>query len=203
VSRPPGRPTETSRGKRSKDAIVQAAIRLLAQRGYRGTSLAAVAAEVEMSQPGLLHHFPSKERLLLAVLEERDREDHQRVAGTLAGDGIRPALEAVVRHNQTARELVRLFTVLVGESVAEGHPAHDYFVDRYQRIREELVAKLRRLQADGEVREDADVEALAPVILAVMDGLQVQWLLDPRIDMALSFEAFTAVLWRQLAAPAG
>ncbi|HEX6678801.1 MAG TPA: helix-turn-helix domain-containing protein [Actinomycetes bacterium] len=89
MSRPRGRPTETSRGKRSKDAIVQAAIRLLARRGYRGTSLAAVAAEVEMSQPGLLHHFPSKEHLLLAVLAERDREDHQRVAGTVAGGGIR------------------------------------------------------------------------------------------------------------------
>ncbi|HEX6678800.1 MAG TPA: hypothetical protein VF486_27755 [Actinomycetes bacterium] len=33
------------------------------------------------------------------------------------------------------------------------------------------MAKLGQLQADGEVREDADVEALAPVILAVMDGL--------------------------------
>ncbi len=182
---------------------MQAAIRLLAQRGYRGTSLAAVAAEVEMSQPGLLHHFPSKERLLLAVLEERDREDLERVADTLAGSGIRQALEAVVRHNQTARELVRLFTMLVGESVAEGHPAHDYFVDRYQRIRGDLVAKLRQLQADGEVREDADMEALAPLILAVMDGLQVQWLLDPRTDMAASFEAFTSLLWRQPAPPAG
>lgn len=182
---------------------MQAAIPLLARQGYRGASLAAIAAAVDMSQPGVLHHFPSKERLLLAVLEERDRENAQRVVDALAEAGADPIapLESLVEHNQTTPELVQLFTVLVGESVATDHPAHRHFVDRYQTIRRRLLGRLRQAQDAGAIRRDADLEALVPVILAVMDGLQIQWLLDPRIDMVASFRAFAEVLRAQLAPP--
>ncbi len=180
---------------------MQAAIPLLARQGYRGASLAAIAAAVDMSQPGVLHHFPSKEALLLAVLEERDRDDAQRVSDALTGPGLDPlaALAPLVAHNQSTRELVQLFTVLVGEAVAEEHPAHQHFVERYQAIRGRLLHRLRQAQAAGEVREDVDLEGLVPVILAVMDGLQIQWLLDPRIDMLASFTAFAGVLKAHLA----
>jgi AcrR family transcriptional regulator len=175
---------------------MSAAVPLLARQGYRGASLAAIAAAAEMSQPGVLHHFPSKERLLLAVLEERDRDNAQRVADALTRAGLDPvaALESLVEHNQTTPQLVRLFTVLVAEGVAEDHPAHQHFVDRYQTIRRRLLGRLRQAQVAGEIREDVDLEALVPVILAVMDGLQIQWLLDQRVDMAASFRAFAALL---------
>jgi AcrR family transcriptional regulator len=184
---------------------MQAAIPLLARQGYRGASLAAIAAAVDMSQPGVLHHFPSKEQLLLAVLAERDRDSRQRVADALAGAGLDPlaALTALVAYNQTIRELVQLFTVLVGEAVAEEHPAHRHFVDRYQTIRGQVLDLLRRGQASGSVREDIDLEAIVPVILAVMDGLQIQWLLDPEIDMVRGFRAFADMLRAQLATAPG
>jgi hypothetical protein len=54
----------------------------------------------------------------------------------------------------------------------------------------------REGQSAGEIREDVDLEALVPVIIAAMDGLQIQWL----IDMAASFTSFVELLRRQLAA---
>ena len=51
--------------------IVDAAFELFAAHGYRGASLQDVADRVGLSQTGLLHYFPSKRELLIAVLAKR------------------------------------------------------------------------------------------------------------------------------------
>lgn len=85
-----GRPGRTVRGKSvSKDspqskneqsakpraplvrrAMLDAAAQLFAERGYGGTNLRDVADALGMSRPGLYYHFPSKEKLLEALIEE-------------------------------------------------------------------------------------------------------------------------------------
>src|SRR4051812_14999202 len=61
------------RGVERRSVIVQAATELFARDGYRGTGLAAIAGAVGVPPAAVLHHFGSKENLLLAVLRERDR----------------------------------------------------------------------------------------------------------------------------------
>ena len=107
---------------------------------------------------------------------------------------------AEVEHNQSQPEMVRLFCALVAESLSTRHPAHDYFLQRYAKIRARMERSLREGQASGSVRADVDVERLVPLIVAVMDGLQIQWLLDPaHVDMVSAFALFTEVLTRTLA----
>ncbi len=53
-----------------RERILQAATRLMAEKGYDGTSLAAVATSVGIKKPSLLYHFDSKPRLRKAVLEQ-------------------------------------------------------------------------------------------------------------------------------------
>jgi AcrR family transcriptional regulator len=191
----------TPRGERSKEAILAAALPLFAAQGFRGASLASIASAAGLTQPGLLHHFRSKEELLLELLDWRDRDDGRRLSSMSSGDGLAylERLEDLVEHNTTAPELVRLFTTLVGEGTSPEHPAHDYFVERYRRIRAFAIRCLREGQYAGDVREDVDLEAIVPVLLAVMDGLQIQWLLDPEIDMVASFDAFATLIRDQLA----
>jgi AcrR family transcriptional regulator len=64
-----------TRSEERRAEIVRAALEVIAERGYRGASLAAVAERVGLTQQGLLHHFPTKDALLVAVLEERDKWD--------------------------------------------------------------------------------------------------------------------------------
>ena len=181
--------TTNGRGERSRDAILRAAQEQFADRGYRGASLASVAEAAEISEPGLLHHFSSKSDLLLAVLERRDEEDGQRSSEHLGDEGIEivEALEALVAHNQATPEPVRLFSVLLGESLELDHPAHDYFVHRYHRIRTRVARNLRRAETAEGTALDFDAEALATALIALMDGLQFQWLLDDTVDMAKSY----------------
>jgi AcrR family transcriptional regulator len=192
--------TPNARGDRSRAAILKAAISVFAENGYRGASIAAVANAAGTSQAGLLHHFPSKERLLLALLDHRYHEDGALLNRTLTQEGLGAidALEALVEHNESSRELVQLFTVLVGESVAADHPAREYYVERYAKVRARLLRSLRQGQQSGEIRADVDLEALVPVIVAAMDGLQIQWLLDPEVDMEASFSVLADLLTAQL-----
>jgi AcrR family transcriptional regulator len=77
----------TKKGKRSREAIIDAAIPLFAQQGFRGASLASIAAAAGLTQPGLLHHFRSKEELLLGVLDRRDHDDGKRLSSLRPGPG--------------------------------------------------------------------------------------------------------------------
>ena len=196
---PRTRKNGTPRGERSKETILEAALPLFARQGYRGASLASIASAAGLTQPGLLHHFPSKEELLLGLLDWRDRDDGKRLSGLPDGDGLAylERLEDLVAHNMTAPELVALFTTLVGEGTSPEHPAHDYFVERYRRIRARAIRSLREGQLAGEVRDDADLEVIVPLLFAVMDGLQIQWLLrDPGLDMAAALAAHLATQLR-------
>ena len=51
-------------------AILDTAANLFAEKGYLGTNLRAIADAMGMSRPGLYYHFPNKEKLLEAIIEE-------------------------------------------------------------------------------------------------------------------------------------
>ncbi|MBT8224480.1 MAG: TetR/AcrR family transcriptional regulator [Dactylosporangium sp.] len=195
-----GRTGVSRRGVRARLDILRAAGGLFAERGYRGAPLAAVAAEAGMTQPGLLHHFPSKEHLLMAVLAERDREARRRmrVVWDMGGRAALSALEDLVAHNAETRDLVQLFTVLAGESVSAEHPAHEFFTARYAQARERTRRVIERGQDRGEFRRDVDPAVVAALLLAVMDGLQIQWLLDEEVDMRAGFALLVDLLLRGL-----
>ena len=54
----------------TRERVLQAAQALFAERGYRGTSLRDIAKRIGVKAPSLLHHFPSKQQLYLAVLDK-------------------------------------------------------------------------------------------------------------------------------------
>ncbi|WP_031173340.1 TetR/AcrR family transcriptional regulator [Streptosporangium roseum] len=180
-------------GEARRERILAVALQEFAENGYRGASLARVAERAELSQAGLLHHFGSKERLLIAVLDYRDELDLRRydLGGVRTGAAALGALADVVEHNSRVPGLVQLFTVIAGEAVTAGHPGHDWARRRYRRLRGEVTRALGRAVESGEFRAGIDPEAHADRLIAMMDGLQNQWLLDPdRVDMAAVFRGY-------------
>ena len=59
-----------ARGRETRDQFVRVATRLFATHGYEGTSIEAVLQETGASRGSLYHHFPGKEALFFAVLED-------------------------------------------------------------------------------------------------------------------------------------
>jgi AcrR family transcriptional regulator len=185
-----------AKGRERREAILAAANELFAVQGFRGASLAAVAARVGLSEAGVLHHFPSKEHLLLELLDLRHERDAERVARAVAHhEALLDALLALCRDNQRSPGLVRLFTILAAESVDGDHPAHGWTAERYAGLRGVLAERLRAEQQAGRVAGELDPDLVAPQVLAMFDGLQLQWLLAPgEVDMSAVFADFLARL---------
>jgi AcrR family transcriptional regulator len=185
-----------AKGRERREAILAAADDLFAVQGFRGASLAAIAARVGLSEAGVLHHFPSKEHLLLELLDLRHERDGERIERMVAEHpGILDTLLALCRDNQRSPGLVRLFTILAAESVDADHPAHGWTVERYAALRAGLAERLREEQRAGRLSADVDPALVAPQILAMFDGLQLQWLLAPdEVDMSAVFGDFLARL---------
>ncbi len=191
------RRTQVERTQQRKEQVIREAIRFFGQDGYHGARLADIAKAAGVTEPGLLHHFPSKAHLLMEVLAERDRIDRERFEPS-PQDGTKGPLahlQELVKYNESVPGLVQLFTVLVAESIDEQHPGHEFFKRRYQNLREQSIAVLREAQARGEIRGDIPAEDLVILLFAIMDGLQVQWLYEPeKIQMARLFEMFLGLL---------
>ncbi|WP_103534181.1 substrate-binding domain-containing protein [Streptomyces sp. SM11] len=166
--------------------ILDAAVTAFARGGHRGASIREISEMVGMSAPGLLHHFGSKEALLIEVLRHRDELD----LGAGYPDG-RSGLEALLwlvermRRNADNRGLVELYCVLSAEAASPDHPAHVYYVQRYEWLRDYTSLAYGALNARGALRPGVRPASAARATIAVMDGLQVQWLLNPvAVDMA-------------------
>lgn len=190
------RRTQAERTQASRKKIIQSALETFTHKGFHGARLADIAGAANLTGPGLLHHFPNKTDLLMEVLKERDRVGGQLIERVLEENhDILDAGTALVEHNQTTPGIVQLFTLLVAESISPDHPAHAYFIERYQRTRDFWVADLAEGQRAGLVRADIPAESLAVIIFALMDGLQIQWLMEPdKIDMPGLFRAVMNLL---------
>jgi AcrR family transcriptional regulator len=161
-------------------------VALFGAKGYRGTGVAALAERVGMTATGMLYYFGSKERLLQEVVAERDRRD------VLDLDSLTlSSFRELGRHNAETAMLTRLYVVLGAESLDPDDPLHDFFIDRYETARALVRSVIEREQEEGNFRADLDVEQIASEVIAVLMGLEIQWLTDPgRVDLAEAMEAY-------------
>lgn len=176
-----------AKGIAKREEILTRALEVIAQQGYRGASIKEIAQAVGLSQAGLLHYFESKEHLFVEVLRKRDEMDSPALADPDTGtDVFFSRFLATVRHNSEVPGLVQLFSQLSVDAADPQHPAHPYFVERTATFRDLVVAHLRVDPDDP--ASAAEAEAWARILQAVSDGLQLQWMLDPDVDMAGTLE---------------
>lgn len=176
---------------RRREEILKAAMATFGSKGYHNGPLTEIAEQVDMTHAGILHHFGSKDHLLLEVLRYRDESD---VAG-LDGQHIPGGID-MFRHlvrtaflNAQRAGIVQTYAVLSAESVTDAHPAREFFEVRYRTLRREAVEAFEALCAERGVAVPTTVRHASASILAVMDGLQVQWLLDPtQVDLGEASE---------------
>lgn len=163
--------------------ILKAAVEIFGNKGYTNGTLADIAEQVGMTHAGVLHHFGSKQKLLLEVLAYRDQADVADLVEQHIPGGPELFLHLVRTAFANARRagIVQVYTVLSAESVTDDHPARAFFEERYTTLRREVSTAFAELCAQEGVTEPETVAAASASILAVMDGLQMQWLLHPEV----------------------
>ncbi|MDO1585239.1 TetR/AcrR family transcriptional regulator [Rhizobium oryzicola] len=176
---------KSPKGEVRREAILSAAMKRFADDGYQSASFAAIAEDVGLSLPGLLHYFPSKVHLLLAILDKRDMDSATLIgAMPLHWKAYLNGLVEITRMNTSMAGVVRTFAILNAESLTLDHPAAAWFSERARTLREQLARSFREGIDEGEVRADVKPDCLSAEIIGFMDGLQMLWLRDPQgVDM--------------------
>jgi AcrR family transcriptional regulator len=182
-----------------RQQILDAATRLIGLQGYHGLTIQELAKECGLTNGGLLYYFGSKEELLVAILEERDRRETAVIAANLEVE--RPAsgeakyarstvlqiFRAIVARSIAQPELLRFHAVLKAEALNREHPAHIYFLRREATVLGEFTKLL--------VGHVSNPNGAARQTLALIGGLEQQWLrADMEFDLAAEFDEAIALV---------
>lgn len=194
-----------ARGDARRREILDTAMALFAGGGFNKVSLADIAREVGITQAGILHHFPTKAALLLAVLQEREaRNIDARRRYEREGRSPLAAYITTLHENDLNPELVQLFVVLAAESTAVDHPGHDWFVQRNDDLMASMTAMVRNTVDETKLPDGITSTTVARWMLGLAHGLGAQWVLNTEaFDRAGHLTLFLKLLEPYLIDPAG
>jgi len=183
--------------------ILQVAERVFARKGFYAANVSDVAIEARVSQGTVYHYFKSKEDLFMAVFEAWETESLYR------------EVHASMDKSVSAANRLRLLAKAVGERMARSgkfltasvefwsHIHRNTAIQEgFRRIFAELRAIVSKLIQDGVSQgefESKDPYATAALLIAVYDGLVLQWLSDPNsVDWQTESDTLTELVFHGL-----
>ncbi len=188
-----------------RERLVLAAAEVFAAKGYSGTRVADIAVRAEVGKGTVYEYFSSKEELLFAVFESINHRIAARLDSTLAEGGTarEQLLKMLTLGAEVVLEQIDLQPVVLDFWAAsrgkdfEGH-YRESVVASYAFFRTMISKFIHDGQDRGEFRVDVDVDALATLVVATIDGLGVQHYFDSSIDPAKVTEILGIVLIESL-----
>jgi AcrR family transcriptional regulator len=194
------REPKTEKGRATRRGILQAASRLIAERGVDRVSLEDVERDAGVGRSQLYHYFEGRDDLLRAVIDTTT----DAVLG--AQDGLLDELDSFEAIDRWFEGLVALqdergamggcpIGSLVGQLAERDEETRAALVSGFERWEQPLIEGLTRMQERGELKPDASVRDLADVIMAAIQGglLLTQVRRDPQ-QLRRALDAGRAVL---------
>lgn len=176
-------------GERTRAALVDAAFELFAQKGFQRLSIRQIAEEIGTSHTALLHHFGSKDALMEAVLARREEREGPERGELIRERGLLDAVPEVMRRNAAEPGVIQLDVTLQAEATHPEHVAYEFIRQREKlfvaSVREELEAE----QKAGRLRDGLDLDVVARLITSQIEGIQLAWVADRSVDMAVHLAA--------------
>ncbi|MBW9094960.1 TetR/AcrR family transcriptional regulator [Microbacterium jejuense] len=179
-------PYSTTPARRAQ--IVRAALSSIAEHGYERSSLRDIAARAEVTHAALLRHFSSKDELLVAALAQRDADDEEFARRIMESRvPAEQVLSGVLRNEFAHPEQGRNWLAITVAATNPDHPAHDFFVARRERMRSHLSSRRFGTAEDG---DELSADDKVTMLMAMIDGLRIQALMDPDHDVLPLLEVF-------------
>ncbi|MGH2953546.1 MAG: TetR/AcrR family transcriptional regulator [Solirubrobacterales bacterium] len=169
-----------------RERLLAAAIECLRERGYARTTARDLVAASGTNLASIGYHFGSKENLLneaiaqgftawTAEIERAAFADSE--AGAIERLGI--SLEATIDRFAELRPFLVAFVEAFPQAVRTPE-LRERMAAAYEEVRITAAVLVRRgLEAEGIEIGEAESETIASVLIAVCDGLILQWLVDP------------------------
>jgi AcrR family transcriptional regulator len=168
-----------------RDQLLDGAIECLRTKGYARTTARDIAAAANANLASIGYHFGSKEALLNEAITRSCEEWTTRLGEAAFASGSASPLEQMgASWVAMLSSFEELRPVLVGliEAVGQSAWSEDLRLElaaHYRSSREQVASMVRA--SLGKAAEDTgtDADVIASFLIAVCDGLVLQWLLDP------------------------
>jgi AcrR family transcriptional regulator len=160
-ARPPGRP----RDPRLDDALLQAGLELIIERGYHAATLTEIARRAGVGTPAIYRRWPTKAHLAIEIVVRENKPEPIPDTGSIRDDLVEFMR---LRLRTWATPMFRqLLLPLVLEGFAEGSLA-ETVRERFVGYRQPLNARIRRAIAAGELRPGTDPGRLVDVLMGTV-----------------------------------
>jgi AcrR family transcriptional regulator len=173
-----------SEGRAARDELLDAALRVFAERGYGPAGVDAIATAAGYSKGALYWHFSGKEDLLLALIEERIDAPMRDMVAMLASappdrDMSVEASQSFARRLSEEREAVLLereyWTLAIRDPELRA-----LYAERQAELRADLARALEaRGRHLGTPAMPMPAEDVARVVMSIIGGLSVDELVEP------------------------
>lgn len=172
--------------------IVDTAIRTIAARGFRKSSLAEIAREAGISKGVISYHFAGKSELVEAILARLLREPAEFIKERVEAHGrFADKLRAYIRANFEHMKANRNHYVVLVD-------LWDRRPGAYEPSRHYLARLIEGGSESGELRQ-VPAKTMASVIQAAIDGMMLQWVFDPgAIDLDVGGEEVLEMVTQHL-----
>jgi AcrR family transcriptional regulator len=198
------RRTQAERTAESDARLMRAALKLIGERGYQATSLAAIGEEAGYSRGLVNERFGSKAGLLWALVKRMLRIwNHEgRIHSGPNHIGLDALCDVVDNHRRALErdEGIRAFYAILFEVLGPIPEVLPEFQKLHREFRADIERGLRTGIEAGTIRADIDVPAQAVILLGVLRGIAIQWLLEKdAFPLDATYEAVKSNLRRSLA----
>jgi TetR/AcrR family transcriptional regulator, transcriptional repressor for nem operon len=167
------RPRLTPKGEQTRAKIIDAAARLVHERGVAGTTLEDIRASAQVSGSQLQHYFAGKDELVQAVIGHQADTivGNQRQAGLDSAAGLQAWRDMVITaaKDAGARGGCPLGS-LAGQLAESDLPARALIASGFEQWSAAIRDGLRALHAAGYLRPGLDPDDLAVTLLAAVQG---------------------------------
>lgn len=183
--------------------IVEAAIRVFADRGFHRATVAEVAREADVADGTIYLYFKNKDDLLACLFEERMAELNALMSAQLAQvDGALEQVRCFVKtHLRMVRERPALAQVLIVELRQSARLIKAHKATGFASYLDIIGGIVERGIADGSVRQGVDTRAIRRAIFGALDEVALSWLLGGRrFDLGKNAEQLADLFARGLAA---
>ncbi|MGL5444795.1 MAG: TetR family transcriptional regulator C-terminal domain-containing protein, partial [[Mycobacterium] stephanolepidis] len=144
---------------------------------------------------GLMHYFPTRDVILTEIQRGADATFEERYQNSMSEvDPGEVLAQAMLDKASKPGSGTVYLSLAAAAAVDPGHPAGAYLRDRYERMRAHIAEYVRGRQAGGTVPAHVDADFVATALIAAADGIQIQWMSDPSIDMGRHMRR----VWEQL-----
>jgi AcrR family transcriptional regulator len=198
------RRTQAERTAESDRKLLRAALKLIGERGYQATSLAAIGEEAGYSRGLVNERFGSKAGLLWVLVQRMLRVWNRegRARSNPDHTGIDALCDLIDNHRSAIErdEGIRAFYALLFEVLGPIPQLLPQFQQLHRDFRADIERILRTGIEAGTIRADIDPQAQAVILIGVMRGIAIQWLLErDAFPLKATYEAVKANLRRSLA----